>query len=68
MNTVTSIDGTIIENDRSGDEPPVILVCGQSTARSSSAGVATLLAPDFIVFNYDRRGRGDSGDSGAVRG
>ena len=62
MNRVTSSDGTTIAFDRSGDGPPVILVCGQSTDRSSNAGVAALLAPDFTVFNYDRRGRGDSGD------
>ncbi|GAA0394958.1 hypothetical protein Acor_64630 [Acrocarpospora corrugata] len=26
-------------------------------------GVATALAPWFTVFNYDRRGRGESGDT-----
>ena len=63
MNKVHSSDGTTIAFDRLGEGPPVILVCGQSTDRSSNAGVAALLAPDFTVFNYDRRGRGDSGDT-----
>src|SRR5918998_4516142 len=63
MDTATSRDGTKIAFDRSGDGPPVILVCGQSTTRSSNASLAALLAPDFTVLNYDRRGRGDSGDT-----
>jgi pimeloyl-ACP methyl ester carboxylesterase len=29
----------------------------------SNPGLAALLAADFTVFNYDRRGRGDSGDT-----
>jgi pimeloyl-ACP methyl ester carboxylesterase len=63
METVTSGDGTRIAFDRLGDGPPVVLVCGQSTDRSSNAPLATLLAEHFAVFNYDRRGRGDSGDT-----
>jgi len=63
MNTVTSKDGTTIAFDRLGDGPPVILVCGGSTDRMSNASLADLLAEHFTVFNYDRRGRGDSGDT-----
>src|SRR5918998_1257581 len=63
MDTATSRDGTKIAFDRSGDGPPVILVCGQSTTRSSNAALAALLTLDFTVLNYDRRGRGDSGDT-----
>ena len=63
MDTVTSRDGTTIAFDRSGDGPPVILVCGQSTTRSSNAALAEVLAPDFTVLNYERRGRGESGDT-----
>lgn len=63
METATSKDGTTIAFDRSGDGPPVVLVCGQSTDRSSNAPLAALLAPGFTVLNYDRRGRGDSGDT-----
>src|SRR5215217_5611755 len=42
---------------------PVILVCGGSTDRTENAREAELLAEHFTVFNYDRRGRGDSGDT-----
>src|SRR3712207_4981311 len=63
MNTVTSRDGTSIAFDRSGNGPPVILVCGGSTDRMANAPLAEFLAPRFTVFNYDRRGRGDSGDT-----
>src|SRR5688572_2290929 len=63
MNTVTSQDGTTIAFDRMGEGPPVILVCGGSTDRLSNAPLASLLAPHLTVINYDRRGRGDSGDT-----
>ena len=63
MEKVRSKDGTAIGFDRSGKGPAVVLVCGGSTDRSSNAGVAALLAKDFTVFNYDRRGRGDSADT-----
>jgi pimeloyl-ACP methyl ester carboxylesterase len=63
MNTVTSKDGTTIAFDRLGDGPPVILVCGASTDRTANAQLAALLAEHFTVYNYDRRGRGDSGDT-----
>jgi len=62
MNSVTSKDGTTIAFDRSGEGPTVILVCGGSTDRSANAPLAALLASHFTVLNYDRRGRGDSGD------
>jgi len=60
---VTSKDGTDIAVERSGQGPAVILVCGGSVDRGSNAGVAAQLAPRFTVYNYDRRGRGDSGDT-----
>ncbi|HEV8682993.1 MAG TPA: alpha/beta hydrolase [Actinomycetota bacterium] len=63
MNKVTSSDGTTIAFDRLGEGPPVILVCGGSTDRMANASLTELLAPRFTVFNYDRRGRGDSGDT-----
>ena len=62
MNKVTSRDGTAIAFDRLGEGPPVILVCGGSTDRMANAPLAELLAEHFEVLNYDRRGRGDSGD------
>jgi Alpha/beta hydrolase family len=63
VNNVHSHDGTTIAFDRSGEGPPVILVCGASTTRAANAALAALLAQHFTVFNYDRRGRGDSGDT-----
>ncbi len=63
MDQVTSKDGTSIAFDRLGEGPPVILVAGGSVDRQSNAGVAAILASDFTVFNYDRRGRGPSGDT-----
>src|SRR5262245_61970387 len=65
MNKVTSKDGTPIAYDRLGDGPPVILVAGALGVRSHPivAQLADRLAPHFTVFNYDRRGKGDSGDT-----
>ena len=63
MDHVTSSDGTTIAFDRLGDGPPVILVSGGSVDRSSNAPLADVLASQFTVFNYDRRGRGPSGDT-----
>jgi len=63
VDKVTSKDGTVISYDRLGEGPPVILVCGGSTDRWSNAGLAAILAANFTVFNYDRRGRGESGDT-----
>ena len=65
MNTVTSQDGTRITYDKIGRGPAVILVAGALCSRSFWSGpeLAKLLAPHFTVYNYDRRGRGDSGDT-----
>jgi pimeloyl-ACP methyl ester carboxylesterase len=63
MSKVTSRDGTSIDVDRSGEGPPVVLVTGGSVDRSANAGLAGELSKSFTVFNYDRRGRGDSTDT-----
>ncbi|MCL5735506.1 MAG: alpha/beta hydrolase [Actinobacteria bacterium] len=65
MPTVTSQDGTTIAYDKAGRGPPIVLVAGALSARLSWSGVelAEHLSPWFTVFNYDRRGRGDSGDT-----
>ena len=63
METTTSRDGTKIAFERLGGGPPVILVCGGSVDRMADAALADNLATDFTVLNYDRRGRGDSGDT-----
>jgi pimeloyl-ACP methyl ester carboxylesterase len=63
MDTVISRDGTTLAYDRLGDGPPVVLVSGGSVDRTSNAGLAEQLADTHRVYNYDRRGRGDSGDT-----
>jgi pimeloyl-ACP methyl ester carboxylesterase len=62
MKTTTSADGTRIAYDDTGDGPPVILVVGAFNTRATTAPLAEALAPHCRVLNYDRRGRGDSGD------
>ncbi|MGW3964394.1 alpha/beta fold hydrolase [Amycolatopsis sp. NPDC005003] len=60
---VISADGSTIFFEQRGDGPPVILVGGAFNDRTTTVGLAEVLAGDFTVVNYDRRGRGDSGDS-----
>jgi len=64
---VTSNDGTSIAVDRYGDGPALVLVGGAFQYREfdpPTVELAGLLSSDFAVFHYDRRGRGDSGDTG----
>ncbi|NUP00898.1 MAG: alpha/beta fold hydrolase [Nonomuraea sp.] len=63
--TVTSADGTLVAYDRYGSGPAVVLVNGAfgDRAHPTLAGVAAALSPWFTVLNYDRRGRGGSGDT-----
>jgi pimeloyl-ACP methyl ester carboxylesterase len=65
QNTVTSRDGTVIAYSRVGEGPALILVDGALCYRAfgPSAAVAAALAPHFTVITYDRRGRGESGDT-----
>jgi pimeloyl-ACP methyl ester carboxylesterase len=63
MIKVNSADGTTIAIDRSGSGPALVVVAGALTARNAFLPLAQLLAPDFTVYAYDRRGRGDSGDT-----
>jgi pimeloyl-ACP methyl ester carboxylesterase len=65
MNTVRSADGTTISYTRAGQGPPLILVDGALCSRSFGPmpKLAERLAPHFTVYTYDRRGRGESGDT-----
>jgi pimeloyl-ACP methyl ester carboxylesterase len=65
MYTVTSNDGTRIAFDQLGEGAPVILVGGAFSYRMfpKLVELTELLAERFTVVNYDRRGRGDSGDT-----
>jgi len=64
IDTLTSSDGTTIAFERLGDGPPVIVVGGQLADRALTRPTAEELAQHFTVINYDRRGGGDSGDTG----
>ena len=63
MDTVTSADGSPIAYDRYGDGPPLITAAGAFCPRATTDPLARALAAQFTVLNYDRRGRGDSGDT-----
>ena len=64
---VTSADGTRIAYETAGSGPPVILIGGAfNDRRSRIAGtpMAALMADaGFSAITFDRRGRGDSGDT-----
>ncbi len=63
---VTSKDGTKIAYDKLGEGPVIIMVGGAFQHRAidpNMTHLAALLAPYFTVIHYDRRGRGDSGDT-----
>jgi pimeloyl-ACP methyl ester carboxylesterase len=70
MAIATSADGTTIGYDRTdtdsgGNRPAVLLVDGAFCSRQFGPmpALVPLLAPHFTVYSYDRRGRGESGDT-----
>ncbi|HEU4581759.1 MAG TPA: alpha/beta fold hydrolase [Polyangiaceae bacterium] len=63
MNQCISRDGTPIAFDQQGQGPALILVLGAFNDRRAGAALAQRLSSRFQVFNYDRRGRGQSGDA-----
>jgi pimeloyl-ACP methyl ester carboxylesterase len=67
MSTVTSPDGTVIDYDRYGDGPAVIFIGGAAAYRAIDAATTQtarrLAAEGFTTVDYDRRGRGRSGDT-----
>jgi pimeloyl-ACP methyl ester carboxylesterase len=65
VETLTSTDGTAIAYQQTGTGPSLILAMGAFCDRSSTAGLTPLLTPHFTVYEYDRRGRGSSGDGPA---
>jgi pimeloyl-ACP methyl ester carboxylesterase len=62
---VTSADGTRIAYETAGRGAPLVIVWGALGVRSSPFAKAMReeLAKSFKVFNYDRRGLGESGDT-----
>jgi pimeloyl-ACP methyl ester carboxylesterase len=68
MSHVISRDGTKIAFDRTGNGPALILVDGALCSRAfgPSAKLASAFAAgaaNYSVYRYDRRGRGESGDT-----
>lgn len=63
MDRVTSKDGTAIAFERVGSGPAVVLVGGAIDDGSENAPLGPALGDLFTVFNYARRGRGESGDT-----
>ena len=63
MSSARSSDGTEIVFDRSGDGPPLVLVVGAFSDRTSTKALGIGLRDAFTVYEYDRRGRGASGST-----
>ncbi len=59
----TSRDGTRIAFERAGDGEPIVVVSGALQGRATYHLLARELSQHLTVFNYDRRGRGASGDT-----
>lgn len=64
MQLANSADGTAIAFDQLGAGPPVVVVGGAICDRARTRPLAERMSQQFTVFNYDRRGRGDSADTG----
>ena len=60
-----SRDGTVIAFEKKGSGPPLIFISGAICHRKFQPIIddAKILSKAFTVYNYDRRGRGDSGDT-----
>lgn len=65
MKTTKSKDGTVLAYDIYGSGPALIYITGASLFRKFMPIVkdAKAFAEEFTVYNYDRRGRGDSGNT-----
>ncbi|GAB2856366.1 alpha/beta hydrolase [Actinocorallia aurea] len=65
MPTAISRDGTPVAYERDGSGPALILVDGAMCHRAGGPmrPLAALLRASFTVLAYDRRGRGESGDT-----
>ncbi|MFI8106506.1 alpha/beta fold hydrolase [Streptomyces sp. NPDC086023] len=63
MDRTLSSDGTKIAYERTGQGPALILVGGAFQRRGDFGDLPDLLSGHFEVITYDRRGRGDSGDT-----
>jgi pimeloyl-ACP methyl ester carboxylesterase len=62
METTKSADGTVIAYEQTGDGPPLVVAVGAFCDRRTFVPSPGLTSR-FTVYTYDRRGRGDSGDT-----
>lgn len=60
---VTSEDGTRVAYEKVGKGPALVLVGGALSDRNGGKPLADKLRDSFTVYTYDRRGRGESGDT-----
>lgn len=63
MHTVLSRDGTRIAVEAGGVGPALVVVNGALADRSAAVALRPHLEAHFTLVAYDRRGRGDSGDT-----
>ncbi|WP_416840836.1 alpha/beta fold hydrolase [Haloferax sp. DFSO52] len=63
METISSMDGTQIAYERTGNGPPLVLVHGTSADHTRWEIVRSPLEAHATLYAIDRRGRGESGDS-----
>lgn len=65
MQTTQSKDGTTLAYDVYGSGPALIYITGATCFRSFEPVLydVDVFAREFTVYNYDRRGRGDSGNT-----
>jgi pimeloyl-ACP methyl ester carboxylesterase len=63
LQTTKSADGTTIAYEAEGSGAPLLVIGGALSDRNGAAAYVPLLSDRFTVVRYDRRGRGDSGDT-----
>jgi pimeloyl-ACP methyl ester carboxylesterase len=63
INSATSADGTRIAFETAGNGPPLMIVGGAFGTRADARELAEAMSGRFTAACYDRRGRGDSGDT-----
>lgn len=63
METVISKDGTQIAYTKQGSGPALILISSAAADHQDASPLAEQLSANFTVYNYDRRGRGQSTDT-----
>jgi pimeloyl-ACP methyl ester carboxylesterase len=63
MQKVTSKDGTQIAFEKSGKGPALVIIGGSLADHNFYSKLADELSKHYTVYNFDRRGRGESGDT-----